>query len=132
MFCHQSVNEPPMNCTAGEIVPSTSLRISRAGALGMPSRLSGTPHISPKPTRQAANPPSGPKATDIVEEIPGIGPFTAQVIAMRVLRDPDAFPENDLFVLRRLGANAVRRAERWRPFRAYAVMHLWEDEGAKR
>lgn len=64
--------------------------------------------------------------------IPGVGPFTAHVIAMRVLRDPDAFPENDLFVVRRLGTNAVRRAERWRPYRAYAVMHLWEEEGAKR
>jgi AraC family transcriptional regulator of adaptative response / DNA-3-methyladenine glycosylase II len=68
----------------------------------------------------------------LLRTIPGIGPFTAHVIAMRVLRDPDAFPENDLFVMRRLGPKAVSRAERWRPFRAYAVMHLWEDEGAKR
>ena len=63
--------------------------------------------------------------------IPGIGPFTAQVIAMRVLQDPDAFPENDLIVLRRLGKDSVRRAERWRPFRAYGVLYLWESEGDK-
>lgn len=64
--------------------------------------------------------------------LPGIGPFTAHVIAMRVLRDPDAFPENDLLVKRRLGARPTARAERWRPFRAYAVMHIWEEAGAKR
>lgn len=64
--------------------------------------------------------------------LPGIGSFTAHVIAMRVLRDPDAFPENDLIVKRRLGPRPLERAERWRPFRAYALMHVWEDEGAKR
>ncbi len=67
-----------------------------------------------------------------LRRIPGVGPFTAQVIAMRVLRDPDAFPANDLVVARRLGPTGVRSSERWRPYRAYAVMHLWEEEGRKR
>ena len=65
--------------------------------------------------------------------LPGIGPWTTEYIAMRALRDPDAFPAGDLGVrhaLARLGhdaqpAAAARAAERWRPYRAYAVQHLW-------
>jgi AraC family transcriptional regulator of adaptative response / DNA-3-methyladenine glycosylase II len=57
----------------------------------------------------------------------GIGPWTASYIRMRALSDPDAFPGTDggvLSALRRLGAG-VSAAERWRPWRAYAVHHLW-------
>jgi AraC family transcriptional regulator, regulatory protein of adaptative response / DNA-3-methyladenine glycosylase II len=65
--------------------------------------------------------------------LPGVGPWTAEYIAMRALRDPDAFPASDLGVrhaLERLGhdgrpANAEMLAEHWRPYRAYAVQHLW-------
>lgn len=64
--------------------------------------------------------------------LPGIGPFTAEVIAMRAMRDADAFPIGDLVLARRLGKDALARADRWRPFRAYAAMHLWTDEGAER
>jgi AraC family transcriptional regulator of adaptative response / DNA-3-methyladenine glycosylase II len=62
-------------------------------------------------------------------ELPGVGPWTREVIAMRALGAPDAFPAGDLGVLRALGVPSAReaeaRAERWRPWRAYAVMHLW-------
>jgi AraC family transcriptional regulator, regulatory protein of adaptative response / DNA-3-methyladenine glycosylase II len=65
--------------------------------------------------------------------LPGIGPWTADYIAMRALRDPDAFLPSDLGVrhaLERLGhrgqvADAKALGERWRPYRAYAVQHLW-------
>jgi AraC family transcriptional regulator of adaptative response / DNA-3-methyladenine glycosylase II len=64
--------------------------------------------------------------------LPGIGSWTAQYIAMRALRWPDAFPDGDLVVRRALGgarpataAQARTVAERWRPWRAYAVLHLW-------
>ena len=65
--------------------------------------------------------------------LPGIGPWTAEYVAMRALRDPDAFLPGDLGVrhaLERLGhdgqpAAATALAERWRPYRAYAVQHLW-------
>lgn len=64
-------------------------------------------------------------------ELPGIGPWTAQYVAMRVLRDPDGFPAADLGVMRALGVNKPREAlalaEAWRPWRAYAVMHLWQQ-----
>ena len=64
-------------------------------------------------------------------ELPGIGPWTAQYIAMRALRWPDAFPTGDLGLLkasRLKSARALEKAaERWRPWRAYAAMHLWES-----
>jgi AraC family transcriptional regulator, regulatory protein of adaptative response / DNA-3-methyladenine glycosylase II len=64
-----------------------------------------------------------------LREIPGIGDWTAQYIAMRALRDPDAFPYADVGLRKAAGglsARALReRAEAWRPWRAYAAMHLW-------
>ena len=62
--------------------------------------------------------------------IRGIGPWTAQYIAMRALSDPDAFPAGDLALLRAAGEKTAaameRRAESWRPWRAYAAMHIWQ------
>lgn len=65
-------------------------------------------------------------------EIPGVGPWTAHYIAMRALGEPDAFPQGDLGLRRALSngrlisASALaERAERWRPWRAYAAMVLW-------
>jgi AraC family transcriptional regulator of adaptative response / DNA-3-methyladenine glycosylase II len=67
--------------------------------------------------------------------LPGIGPWTAQTIAMRALSWPDAFPHTDYGVMKALGrtdpAAVLRVAEKWRPWRAYAVMHLWLDKGEK-
>ena len=63
--------------------------------------------------------------------LPGIGDWTAQYLAMRALGWPDAFPAADYGVLKALGetspARARERAEAWRPWRAYAVMHLWQS-----
>ena len=64
-------------------------------------------------------------------ELPGVGPWTAQYIAMRALAWPDAFPHPDVATLKAMGAASPRRglaeAEAWRPWRAYAVMHLWKS-----
>lgn len=64
-------------------------------------------------------------------ELPGIGPWTANYIAMRALGDPDAFPASDLGLLKAAGSSSARHleemAERWRPWRAYAAMYLWES-----
>lgn len=60
-------------------------------------------------------------------DVPGIGPWTAGYVAMRGLADPDVFLPTDLGVklgLAALGADAAR-AERWRPWRSYALHHLW-------
>ncbi len=68
-----------------------------------------------------------------LQALPGIGPWTLNYIAMRALRDPDAYLPSDLGIrhaLERLGRDArrapsLRLAERWRPYRAYAMQHLW-------
>ncbi|HKA87563.1 MAG TPA: AlkA N-terminal domain-containing protein [Haliangiales bacterium] len=66
-----------------------------------------------------------------LRELPGIGEWTAQYVAMRALAWPDAFPAGDLGVRRALGgmseAQAEARAAAWRPWRAYAVLHLWQQ-----
>jgi AraC family transcriptional regulator, regulatory protein of adaptative response / DNA-3-methyladenine glycosylase II len=67
--------------------------------------------------------------------LPGIGSWTAEYVAMRALGEPDAFPAGDLGVRAALGngagpvsaKEATTRSEAWRPWRAYAVMYLWED-----
>lgn len=67
--------------------------------------------------------------------IPGIGDWTAQYIAMRAMGEPDAFPTSDLGIIKalrqgdkRLTLKQIRqRAQKWRPWRAYAAMHLWQS-----
>ena len=64
-----------------------------------------------------------------LREIPGIGSWTAQYVAMRALGEPDAFPTGDLGLLRALDlktpSELEKRAEAWRPWRSYACMYLW-------
>jgi len=73
------------------------------------------------------------QAVAALKELPGIGDWTAQYVAMRALRDPDAFPASDLGIYRSLGVSkprdALAAAEGWRPWRAYAVLHLWLGYG---
>jgi AraC family transcriptional regulator, regulatory protein of adaptative response / DNA-3-methyladenine glycosylase II len=65
---------------------------------------------------------------DALMRIPGIGPWTAEYIALRGLHWPDAFPATDLGVRRALARRtAPGDAELWRPWRGYAVIHLWES-----
>ncbi|HMA29883.1 MAG TPA: AlkA N-terminal domain-containing protein, partial [Thermoanaerobaculia bacterium] len=67
--------------------------------------------------------------------LPGIGPWTAQYVALRAFGEPDAFPAGDLGLRRALeaagasaGEAALRaRAAAWSPFRAYATLHLWNS-----
>jgi AraC family transcriptional regulator, regulatory protein of adaptative response / DNA-3-methyladenine glycosylase II len=64
--------------------------------------------------------------------LPGIGPWTAQYIAMRALHWPDAFPSGDLMLQRAANANQKqlqKLAESWRPWRAYATHYLWQSLG---
>jgi AraC family transcriptional regulator of adaptative response / DNA-3-methyladenine glycosylase II len=66
--------------------------------------------------------------------LPGIGPWTAHYIAMRALRWPDAFPKEDIAVRNNLGGVSAKQAEElsqaWRPWRSYAVMHVWRNPPA--
>ena len=67
--------------------------------------------------------------------IPGIGDWTAHYIAMRAMGEPDAFPAGDLGIIKalqdgdkRLTLKQIReRADKWRPWRAYAAMYLWDS-----
>jgi len=67
--------------------------------------------------------------------LPGLGPWTAHYLALRALAHPDAFPAEDLVLQKALAADGGRaaarqlrtRAEAWRPWRAYAAIHLWRD-----
>jgi AraC family transcriptional regulator of adaptative response / DNA-3-methyladenine glycosylase II len=65
----------------------------------------------------------------MLTELPGVGPWTAHYIAMRALGETDAFPAGDLILRRNAGnlseKELLRRAEAWRPWRAYAAMLLW-------
>ncbi|HEY6461667.1 MAG TPA: AlkA N-terminal domain-containing protein [Polyangiaceae bacterium] len=86
--------------------------------------------------------------SDTVEEtvarlraIPGVGDWTAHYIALRAAREPDAFPASDVGLLRGAAhphgarptpAELLARAERWRPWRAYAAQHLWAADLASR
>ncbi len=67
-------------------------------------------------------------------ELPGIGPWTAQYVAMRALGDRDVFPRADLGLLRALGLRRARDLEdasqAWRPWRAYAALYLWQAQAA--
>jgi AraC family transcriptional regulator of adaptative response / DNA-3-methyladenine glycosylase II len=62
-------------------------------------------------------------------QLPGVGPWTAEYVAMRALGDPDAFPHSDLGLMQALKlekpTELLARAESWRPWRAYAALHLW-------
>jgi AraC family transcriptional regulator of adaptative response / DNA-3-methyladenine glycosylase II len=71
--------------------------------------------------------------------IRGVGEWTAQYIALRALREMDAFPASDVGLLRGVAivdgaqstsASLLNRAESWRPWRAYAAQHLWAADAA--
>ncbi|HEU4611154.1 MAG TPA: DNA-3-methyladenine glycosylase, partial [Kofleriaceae bacterium] len=123
--------------TAAEVVATGPTRI---GKLGLPQARANAIHTF---AREVA---SGALQLDAACELdefvarlvalPGIGPWTAHYLAMRALHVPDAFPAADLGVqkaLRRAGPRAAEaRAEAWRPYRAYAVLHLWTSLGEPR
>lgn len=75
------------------------------------------------------------RATQTMLTLPGIGPWTAAYVRLRALGDPDAFLASDLGVRHAFARNGLASspreveayAQRWRPWRAYALMHLWQD-----
>ncbi len=73
--------------------------------------------------------------SETLQQIDGIGTWTASYIRMRVQKDPDAFAESDWVVLKELDctpAQARKIASRWQPWRAYALMYLWYAAGVRR
>jgi AraC family transcriptional regulator of adaptative response / DNA-3-methyladenine glycosylase II len=106
--------------------------------LGMPGARARA--LSAVAAASAADPKlfaRGASLDDVIARLvalPGIGPWTASYIAMRALREPDAFLSGDIGLMRALepengtrpsAAKLAARAEAWRPYRAYAALHLW-------
>ena len=79
-------------------------------------------------------------AVAALKALPGVGEWTAQYIALRELREPDAFPQGDVALQRAMAtpdgvrpnaAELLARAEAWRPWRAYAAQHLWAGDAVQ-
>ncbi len=96
---------------------------ARARALIAAARALELGDVELRPGADAA------RAIASLRALPGVGRWTAEYVALRVLGWPDGFPAGDLVLSRALGADSARelerRAEPWRPWRGYAAMHLW-------
>jgi AraC family transcriptional regulator of adaptative response / DNA-3-methyladenine glycosylase II len=149
----QQVSVAAATCIAGRLVQSFGKPLAKANGLThlfpTPGKLAVARRDQlPMPTKRAETIRSLAKAVsdgkvrfddlisveqclESLSEIPGIGRWTAQYIAMRALGEPDAFPSGDLSLQRTLGtrnaAELERRAEAWRPWRAYATIYLWNS-----
>jgi AraC family transcriptional regulator of adaptative response / DNA-3-methyladenine glycosylase II len=107
---------------------------AQVGKIGMPAARARTIVELARAVaegRLALTPNADVDATlDTLRALPGVGEWTAQYIAMRALSWPDAFPHTDLGIMKALGESSARKVlaagEAWRPWRAYAVMHLWQ------
>jgi AraC family transcriptional regulator of adaptative response / DNA-3-methyladenine glycosylase II len=118
--------------TAGQLasvdLSKLGLPVRRASALSsLAAAVTGDPEIF-GPRRDLED------AIHQLRRLPGLGKWNAEYIAMRELREPDAFPAADLGLMRAMTDGGGRRptvremlarAERWRPWRAYALQHLW-------
>jgi AraC family transcriptional regulator of adaptative response / DNA-3-methyladenine glycosylase II len=137
----QQFGEPiqtPLNCLNRVTPPATALSAlgsDKLASLGLPmARARSLRELARVVTRREIDiePAVDPGAVIArLGKLPGVGPWTAEYIAMRALRWPDAFPAGDLGLLKASGLKSAKvlekEAERWRPWRAYAAMHLWES-----
>ena len=132
----------PLPSRAGQIVrlfpTAERLADARSDAFGMPAARADAIVAVARAVATGALDLSGSadlgSTIEALRSIRGVGAWTASYVAMRALRDPDAFPASDLgvrhgFVALELAddlASIRERAERWRPWRGYAAMHLWQ------
>ena len=108
-----------------DAIAKIGLPVARAGAIRALSRAVAGGQVRLVPGEDPAT------AEAALLALPGIGAWTAQYLGMRVLGFPDAFPAADLGIRKALGVTTARAAEAraasLRPWRAYAVMHLWQS-----
>jgi AraC family transcriptional regulator of adaptative response / DNA-3-methyladenine glycosylase II len=115
-----------------------AVAVAELASLGMPRSRAAT--LSAVAAAAVADPRLFDAGSGLSESvlrlraIRGIGEWTGQYIALRQLREPDAFPSADIGLIRALErlesreytpAQLLARAEAWRPWRAYAAQHLW-------
>lgn len=100
--------------------------------LGLTQRRALTIQLLAKEITDGTLKLEGGNSPQLIEQLiglPGIGPWTAQYIAMRALGDSNAIPASDLGLMRALQVekpvDVLCRAEKWQPWRAYGAIHLW-------
>ncbi|VAX02313.1 Methylphosphotriester-DNA--protein-cysteine S-methyltransferase (EC 2.1.1.n11) / DNA-3-methyladenine glycosylase II [hydrothermal vent metagenome] len=111
-------------------------------SLGMPGTRARALSALSEAALETPNMFSASQAPDATLErlktLPGVGDWTSQYILMRALCEPDAFPAADIGLMRAMAskegqrptpATLLQHAEAWRPWRAYATLHLWASEG---
>jgi AraC family transcriptional regulator of adaptative response / DNA-3-methyladenine glycosylase II len=123
----------------------TAKRLARADSIGLAMPAARLTALKAVAEATLADPhlfrPSGgvDETVTRLRTIRGVGEWTAQYIALRAVREMDAFPATDIGLLRNAAsmggekstaANLLLRAESWRPWRAYAAQHLWAAEGS--
>lgn len=121
-------------------------RIEEIAAIGLPRARAAAVHALAAAVAAGTLRLDGvvdlPRFVERAVALPGVGPWTAHYLAMRALHLPDAFPAADLGIQKALARTvpnggslspraAEARAERWRPFRAYAVIQLWTAPGER-
>ncbi|MBI4564736.1 MAG: helix-turn-helix domain-containing protein [Planctomycetes bacterium] len=112
----------------------SSVRPARLSAIGLPmKRAEAIVRLARAVAERELDLGAGAESTiERLQDLPGIGAWTAQYIALRALHWPDAFPHSDLALRKALGGASPRdvlaAGERWRPWRGYAVMHLWSPQ----
>ncbi len=112
-------------------------------SLGMPGTRARALSALSEAVLESPNMFSTSQAPEVTLErlkaLPGVGDWTSQYILMRALCEPDAFPATDIGLMRAMAtqkgqrptpATLLQRAESWRPWRAYAALHLWASEGS--
>jgi AraC family transcriptional regulator of adaptative response / DNA-3-methyladenine glycosylase II len=114
------------------VAAASSGSITRHGIVGARARSIiglAQAHASGEVCLEGGAPHHPDDSINRLARLPGIGPWTAHYIAMRALGWPDAFPKEDIAVRQRLGGVTSKEADAlsqaWRPWRSYAVMHLW-------
>lgn len=128
--------EEPSGAVTHLFPTAAALAEADSGALGVPRGRAAAIRALARAGLDLSPGADRAAATRALLELPGVGPWTASYVAMRALGDDDAFPPGDAGVrraLERLGhdgrpAAAERLAERWRPWRSYALMHLWRSD----
>jgi AraC family transcriptional regulator, regulatory protein of adaptative response / DNA-3-methyladenine glycosylase II len=127
---HQQVSLAAARTVLGRLVEEHGAPAFNGRLFPIPGRLAALrPEDLPMPAARAraviAAAGSSPATVEDLLALPGVGDWTASYVAMRALRDPDAFPATDLGIRRALERLGRPDPERWRPFRAYAAQHLW-------